>query len=312
MRTPLLLKTTLATVALTAFAVAADGRLNGPVSAFVYDNTSRSVRPILGVLGAAYAGDALADGMDAAAFAPSGLAGLFVKDGGVYLMRQSAEGAWNTVRIGEGSATASIVWSGDSLTAAVIDGRSAGIYKLDGSLSATIAAIPGPVAAAALDGQCLIAAIVSDGGSGVYLLQSGSEAKLLARADKPVSVAVSGTHVFFADRGRNEVWDLRNYREGGDPRLVAAVEDPVGVAAAADLVVFASASGRKVSGVRPGSAEPVFDLALDFEPAGVERFGNTGWLLNAGRSGPLQVLAGGDQPAVYFVPRGQERNESAQ
>ena len=76
--------------------------------------------------------------------------------------------------------------------------------------------------------------------------------------------------------------------------------------------MFASASGRKVFGVRTGSAEPVFEIELDFEPVSVERFGNAGWLLNAGKSGPLQVLVGGKDPAVYFVPRGQERGESAQ
>ena len=56
----------------------------------------------------------------------------------------------------------------------------------------------------------------------MYLLESGADAELLARADAPVSVAVAGKDVFFADRLRNEIWTLRNYRDGGDPRLVRA------------------------------------------------------------------------------------------
>ena len=79
MRTAIFVKATLVAVALCTCAAAADGRLNGPVSAVVYDEASRSARSVVGIPGSAYVGAALADGMDLAAFAPNGLAGLYVK-----------------------------------------------------------------------------------------------------------------------------------------------------------------------------------------------------------------------------------------
>jgi hypothetical protein len=289
---------------------AAGGTLNGPVSAIVYDNATRSVRPALGVPGSAWVAEALADGIDAAAFAPDGSVGLFAKDGGLHLMRRSADGAWTSNRVADGaSAAALIVWSGDSSIAAVVENGAAALWRADGSVAARIAGIPGPVTAAAVAGDSLIAAVAAEG---IYLLTGGSEAKLLARADNPVCVAVAANDVYFADRGRNEVWALRDYRQGGEPRLVANIEQPVGVAVANDVIVIAGASARKVIALRAGSGEPSFELPLDFEPTGVERFGSAGWLLNAGQPGPLQVLASGPEPAVYFIPRGQERNERAQ
>ena len=44
-------------------------------------------------------------------------------------MRQSADDTWTTSRLAEGSATSSIVWSADSLRAAVIDGGAATVWK---------------------------------------------------------------------------------------------------------------------------------------------------------------------------------------
>jgi hypothetical protein len=204
------------------------------------------------------------------------------------------------------------VWSSDSLAAAVIEGGAATLWKADGTPAGTITAISGNVVAAAIQGQDLVAAVTSEAESGIYLLAAGSEAKLLARADEPVAVAIAGNDVFFADRSRNEVWTLRDYRQSAEPRLVANIDDPTGVAAADGAVVFASAAARKVIALRTGSGDPLFEIALDFEPTGVYRFGTSGWLLNAGRPGPLQVLAAGPEPAVYFIPRGQERNDSAQ
>jgi hypothetical protein len=305
-----LLRIAFAGVAACASA-AAEGSLNGPVAAMLYDSATRSFHAVPGIPGAAYVGAAIADGVNAAAFAPNGLVGLYTKDGGLYLARPAADGSWTSSRLIDAGSEQMIVWAQDSAAAAIIDAGTVTFRRADGSLTGHSAGVAGQIAAAAVDGARLVAAVISDSASGIYLFESGAEAKLLARADRPVSVAVAGADVVFADRARNEVWLLRDYRNGTEPRLVANVDDPVGVAAAGGAVIYASAASRKVVAVK-ASGEPVFELALDFEPTGVERFGNSGWLLNPGTSGPLQVLVGGREPAVYFVPRGQEGSERAQ
>ena len=56
----------------TAGTLAAQTRFAGPVSGIVFDAKAKSLRPIMGVPGASYLGNALAADMDLAAVSPDG------------------------------------------------------------------------------------------------------------------------------------------------------------------------------------------------------------------------------------------------
>jgi hypothetical protein len=277
---------------MTACACAgADGRLEGP-GGLVADTASASIRTMYGVPGSAYVGGPVVEDVASASIAPSGRAALYVKDGSLVLLRDDA------AVIAQGLNAARIAWSADSSAAAVLDAAGAlRIWKTDGSASSLDA--PAGIAALATDGSRVVAAAPG----AIYLLEAGKSARTLAQTEGPAALVIAGADLFYADRARGEVRVLRNYANGGDPALIAKLEDVVGVGIARNIVVMASASQRKAIGLRDGSGEPLFDLALDFEPSGVDLFGDAAWLLNAGQSGPLQVLATDGEPAVYFIPR---------
>lgn len=281
---------------------AAEGRLNGPVSALVLDRASHSIRPVIGVPGSAYLGAQIAEGVDASAIAPSGAAGLCAAGGSLYLMR-SAEGAdWSSVRIAEGlQGAVRIAWRPDSSAAGVLDeGGILRVWNADGTAAGSVAA--GGAAAALAAGPAKFYAAMA---GGIYALEAGAEAQMLARADDANAVAAAGADVLFTDRARGEAWRIRN----GELALIAKIDDPVGIGVSRGTIAIASASGRKAIGVRAESWEPLFDIALDFVPSGVDAFSDSAWLLNAGQTGPLQVLAlENATAAVYFIPAGQERN----
>ena len=272
---------------------AADGQLNGP-GGLVFDTASASVRTMYGVPGSAYLGAAVAEEVGTAAVAPNGRAALYLKDGNLVLQRDGAS------VLAEGLAGARIAWSADSSSAAIADASGAvRIWKLDGSAARLIADAPAGIADLALDGDRVIASAAG----GIYVLEAGKSARILTQTDGTADLAVFGADLFYADRARGEVRVLRNYAGGGDPALVAKLDGLVGVGVAKNVIVMASASQKKAIGVRIGSNEPVFELDLDFEPSGVDAFGDAAWLLNAGQSGPLQVLVADASPAVYFIPR---------
>ena len=286
-----------------AIATAAEqGRLSGPVSAFVLDDATGSLRPVLGVPGAAYLGNEILAGVDAALTSPNGRLIAALRHGTLSLLRREGD-VWTASVLAEGlPASARILWSADSQTLAAVE-DTAQIWDLSGKLVSTWP-VPGSLAAAVVAGTNVVFAV-----KGGVFLASSEGTRLLAQADDPSALAIAGEDLYFSDRSRGEVWLLRGYLAAAQPALAAKVEDPVALAVDINrrLLLVAGAATRKLGAFRLGGFEPAFELALEFEPSSLDTFGQSGWLLNAGRRGPLQVLAIEDAPAVYFIPR-EERN----
>lgn len=288
------MRTSLLIGILTACAcVGADGRLDGP-GGLVFDVASASVRNMYGVPGSAYLGAVVADEVSTAVVAPNGRAALYLKGGSLVLQTQTA------AVLAGGLSGARIAWNADSSAAAVADASGAvRIWKFDGSASRVITDAPAGIADLALDGD----RVVASAANGVYVLQAGQTARMVAQTEGAADVAVYGADLFYTDRARGEVRVIRNYASGGDLALIAKLEGIVGVGVTKNVVVFASASQKKAIGLRNDTNEPLFEFDLDFEPSGVDAFGDASWLLNVGQSGPLQVLVADASPAVYFIPR---------
>ena len=66
--------------------------LGGPVSGLIFDAPSRSVRPIIGVPGSSYLGQALLENIDNAFIAPDGESALVVANTQVLLIRRLRSG----------------------------------------------------------------------------------------------------------------------------------------------------------------------------------------------------------------------------
>ena len=71
----------LGALAVTGWAQSSAG-LAGPVTGFVFDAQAGAVRPMLGIPGAAYLGNVVAAGLQAASVSPNGSAALAVQQGG--------------------------------------------------------------------------------------------------------------------------------------------------------------------------------------------------------------------------------------
>lgn len=270
---------------------AESGSLNGPAPAFVFDGSAKAVRSMIGIAGSAYLGAALADDVEAAASSPDGNSVAYLKGGALYLLSSGA-----SVRLAENVA-GPLAWSEDSATVA-IPGML--FHTADGS-AVSLAAVSGRILAVAAAKTHEVTA--TDGG--IWLVTAGS-ARQIATADEAVSLDISGNDLYFADKARGEVWVLRDYVNGGEPALVAKIEGASAVDAERNLILVCA--GHKALGIRPGSFEPVFEIELDFNASSLARLNRSTWLLNAGQAGPLQVLSLDGDPAVYFVPRGEEAN----
>jgi hypothetical protein len=269
---------------------AESGSLNGPAPALVFDAASKAVRPMIGIAGSSYLGGAIASEVDAVVASPDGKAAAYLKGGSLYMLQNGS-----SVLLAQ-NVDGPLAWAADSgtiATAGVLfgtDGSSTPLARSGGTINALAAAKHHAVAAAE---------------GGVWLLTADS-ARQIASADKPVSVSIQGSNLYFADSARGEVWLLRDYVNGGEPVLVAKAEGAMGVDAEGSLVLISA--GRKVIGLRSSSFNPVFELELDFDASSLTRLNRSTWLLNAGQTGPLQVLSLDGDPAVYFVPRSEEAN----
>jgi hypothetical protein len=246
---------------------------------------------MIGVPGSAYLGDALAADVDYAAASPDGDSVAFSRGGALYILRNGSS------RLLAEKIDGPIAWSPDSSVVAaggrlfqIASGSSTGLAVLDKSLSAIAASKDHAVAAAP---------------GGVWLLNSDAS-RLLAAADDPAALAIHNNDLYFADRGRGDIWLLRDYVRGGDPVLVTRIDGAAGVDVAGDRILVTGAN--RVVALRSGTFDPLFEIELDFTASGLSRLSSSAWLLNAGQHGPLQVLSLDGNPGVYFVPRGGEGN----
>ena len=290
--------------------------VSGPVAGFVFDQKAQALRPMLGIPGAAYLGPAVAAQLEAVAVAPGGETALAVKQGRLYLVTGLKSEAAAAAIDGAIESVDRIAWAPGGGSAAVYSSasrRGQVLRKLASAPEAgealDLSGLPGEVTALACAGDALAAGVAAESGGGVYLA-AGAAPKLLAAAGRPVSLAVAGRDLYFADRERGEVWQIRDFSGDATPLLFAAgLDTPVGVQIAGNRLFVANAGSSTLEIFDLSARASAGSLPLDTAPAGLESFGaRTVWLLNgAGAAGdPLYILDGGPSPSVYFVPAGRE------
>jgi len=298
---------------------AQETRLSGPISGLVFDSASHSLRPIMGLPGAAYLGDPLAGGLEWASVAPNGEVALVAKDGKWYALRGLSGAAEWVEFLGGLPMPERVAWNSDGSAAAISAGEG-GLRILRGLLEnpavSSAVELPGPVTALALEtsGECAVAAVKAAGEGGLYLACPGAPARLLAALNEPAAVVLArrGRDLFAADRA-GRILEIQDYREVARvmpfAEMPASGWDPVGLAVSADKRLFvAHRSERRVDGFDLESRALVAQIAVEGEPAMLEPLAirSVFLLRSAGRAGePLLVLEAGPEPAVYFVPAGR-------
>lgn len=289
--------------------------LSGPVSGFVFDQKAQTLRPMLGIPGAAYLGSAVLGSLDAAAVAPDGSAALAVKEGKLLLVTGlKAEPAAVEIE-GAIEGAGRIAWAADGLSAAVYapaSGRVQMLRKLNATPEADeavdLSGLAGTVTALASAGDAIVVGLADEAAGGVYFVKAA--ARLLAAAARPSGIAVAGSDLFFADQDRGQVWQVAGFAGDATPMLFAeGLASPVGVQVAGNRLFVANAGDSTLEIFDRNARASAGRLALDAAPAMLGTCGNRAvLLLNAagGAGEPLYVLDAGENPAVYFVPAGRE------
>lgn len=312
---------TLLTLAVAAAStLAQDSNLAGPVSGLLVDEQTRSIRPILGMPGSAYAGDASVTAFDFASAAPDGNSALVARAGSLYLVRRldGATPIWRQLS-NESASFSRAAWSESSQTLAVVN-TTANRLELwtdlasEPKLASTIdlVSLTGSVAAMAVDEDARYAFAATQGAdnTALYVLQAGGEPRMITQLGRVGGLLLSAGALYASDRGRNEVLRITNWASMPEVATIASaghgVNDPVGVALSADrgTLYIANAGVNQLLGFDLAASVVKASLDLDFQPTRMERIG-TGSLLLLERGVPGEAPAQVLDPValkVYFVP----------
>jgi hypothetical protein len=310
--------------------VATDGaKASSPVSGVLVDDTTASIRPLLGDTGSAHFGDASVSYLQFALAAPDGRTALVVRDDRISVIRrvQTQLPVWRglteeRVRVDRA------VWSQDSNALAIYDAAQAKMFFWKNAQSDPAPAgqfdmsqFPNAPASLALDPEArfVFATFLEKKGmeregASLVVIPVGGVAQTLLSLSRPGAMFLSSGTLYIADRGRAEVYALSNWKTGLTLRTVVAagngIEDPAGIALSPDgkQLYVADAGSRQVLAFELGSSEQRAAVHLDFPPTRMDLIGSGSlYLLDKGNGGesPAQVLQAPDLQIVQ-VPVGAE------
>ncbi len=293
---------------------------SGPVESYMFDLPTGSLRAVVGFPGAASFGPALLDGLDFGSVAPHQDFALAFRAGQCLLATHLGSDQVSTAAVdGVAGQPDSIAWSSD--------GSSATLYSLTGNWIQTVTGLPGsPSAGALLDLSSLsgpLTAVASDaqgkqlavavGGDtpGVYLATDGQSFNSVLALHGPAALAFSSdsASLFVLDIAALDLAVLNLASFDRQDIWLQGLADPFAIRPAADadghpMVYIASRSDRLLREYDVQSQQVAAELALYFEPTGIDVFGRDSFLL-ASRlhpADPAWLLARQPQQAIYFVP----------
>ena len=314
--------------AVAASPMCAQSAVAGPVSGFVFDQSARALRPILGIPGASLLGDGLDAGSELAAayVAPGQDWALAVAADGPAFFRLSS-GALSRISVGGVTASPERVAFSPSGTAVALyaAGRIQVVQGLPDAPSvagALATGVPGrssqALAVQRSRGGLGSFAVSDDGsyvlyaeGDAIRLWGAAGEAFSVTEADANAVVAFApGGHQAAVADSSGGVAVLGDVSGAGSRRSLAApggMAYPVGLAFSADggTLFLADAGARQVTafdvGVGAATAIP-----CDCVPAGLFPMGGL-FRLNEAGAAPLWLLdARSGEPRIVFVPARSE------
>lgn len=296
--------------------------LQGPSSGFVFDAPSRSIRPIVGLQGAAYLGAPAVSDVDFAAIAPDGRSALAVRAGGVNLIRHLDSASPTSEALDPLiGAPDRIVWAANSSAAVLYSAATSRLQWLRVSDSAAapeapidLSFLPGTLTLLAPDPSAsrVLVGIRNQAAGGLYWLSPAGLPRLVTPLGEPAALAFAnnGNDIYVVDRANRQILVCHNVFTTPDVLLLLqesdGISDPIGIArSATGNYLFVADSTRKsllVYDVSSGTVSGGLDL--DSPPSFVQPLSATSFLLNSRNKigDPLWLLETRLTPAVYFVP----------
>ncbi|MBZ5591124.1 MAG: hypothetical protein LAP39_02740 [Acidobacteriia bacterium] len=298
---------------------AASTSIEGPRLGFVFDHATKSIRPILGIPGAATMGQPLESGLD--------LRKIAISPAQDYVL--ATEGEHNQVVVlatGQATLVPAVVEGADrgpDQLAISAGGKAAALYYKGNNHVQLISGLPGaPKISARLylsagqtpstlavsdDGQTLLAGVAGT----VYWVSPSGEVPLLKGLQKIVSISLDSNHTaLVADGIGNQIHRLRNVTGAVEPDVVAGPKE--GIAAPVAAVLSHDGKRAFVANSKSGVVA-ILDLQTKTEAGklscgctltGLDRLaGEDVFRLTEPSNGPMWVLeAAAHQSRIVFVP----------
>jgi len=309
----------------TVAAAWAGAAVRGPVMGFVFDSSTRAIRPMRGVPGAAYLGVPVVPDVDNACIAPDGATALVTRDGQTLLYTSLANTSPAALPVAGAIANADrCAWSphGGSVALWSTGGNRAQILAYQ-SFSFTLSPvidlsrIPGHVEALAFDGAELIIAASADSSGGIYSVTAVAGPLRLVSASAPSALALAGSDLYFADKKSKQIWQVRSYASQPLSLLFANdnMTSPIALQVSSDgaRLVAADAGGQTLIVYEIAARSEIRSLDLSFAPTALDRFGSPSMFLLTSISAapaPSYILSDdGVNTVTYFVPGPSDSNQ---
>ena len=300
----------------------ANGVVRGPVSGYVGDAPTQSIRPIVGVLGGAYLGTPLLADVTKAWVAPEGGRAVILRQDQYFLVSGLDTGALRTdeTPMGVAGPDAVVAWASEgTLVALAGNGRLqiAGWRGADNVLAVdSVRVIPdGIIKALAVNSQngLLAVAISQDDGVGVCVGSAqGGELKVIytGRAVSAVAYSHTGETLYVSDRGEGQI--LAFNRSGARTEGVSSspseeYRDVIALAVANDDgAVYSVHADRRVVVKHNLADRSIHTLEVEGTPNGITRIPATGLYVVALREKDSDSVLAFDSlsDVLYFIPGG--------
>lgn len=292
--------------------------VGGPVETYVYDAPSKSIRGVLGLLGSAWLGPAVAGGpratepIEFASVSPGRDYGVVrIGSGSVRLITGLGKGSTGERELaGSFEGLEGVAWSAD--------GRTMVLYSRTGNWMQRFAGLPDSLEVSERitwteeeRGRIKAIAVSKSGDrwavsltGGVWELDSaGNWTQASPRASNSLNYGEDGA-LLVLDPTASEVEIVE--QQGGVRRAmrVDGLEDPVALGLSGGLIYVASGRDRRLVSYALATGEPLASYSLGFEPDRLEPLGRDSYMLRARqREGePLWSFRRQPWPGVFFVP----------
>ena len=304
--------------------------IRGPVSGFVFDERTRSLRPVNGLPGAALLGEPvpLTLPIQSAVASRNGNFALAVGSGDqpqIFVIRALDGDAPQMISLGAVASSFEKLVMNELETVAALYSRDAGrILVITGipdnpaiSRVIDVSSLPGALTALAVssDGAEVLVGMADETSGAIYLLRnssSGQDTRLLHAMPSPSAVAFlhSGADVVASDRASNRIVLIRAIRDSAE-RLVLAdaesgIQAPSGVQALNDgkAIVVVNSGNDTVTVINLEAGSVLSTISVPGHATRCDKIGSGSLMvLNEPGAAPLLLLEFDGGPKISFVPR---------
>ena len=310
--------------AVAPLALAQNVTVQGPVSGFIFHRASQTIRPLMGIPGAAYVGAAVFTGIDFAVVAPNGKSAILRQDGQLSWWRGLDTGSPTPLPVDPSVGSVDrVVWAPDSSTALLYASSTRKLQRVNvaGSQPLIDAAmeLPGPFGASsalAVSPSGLIVIAFSGDSAGLYTVSADMSLTPLVAMDDPRAIAFThdGQGLFALDGKSMRVLEVDNIADGGVvfpfADLSSSGSQYIDLAVSADgkYLYLAGTASDSVRVFDTASHTQTAEFDLDAPPTSLRNLSDSLYLLDDDftSGAPILLFQALPHPGLWFVPALQE------